>query len=139
MTSDPETTATDQGQIITGAAPGLATPAGMVALGSIILLGTYLLFGVLLNDYWVGWIAVLLSIGALLLLRVDSSFVEKLAPVPVLVKLIGYTLGVVGALALLEDLRFANGTLNEFPELIGALVAYAGYVVAFLGARSIKT
>ena len=28
--------------------------------------------------------------------------------------------------------------LDEFPDVIGALASYAGYVIAFMGARSIK-
>jgi len=138
MTSDTEPTTTNQAAAATRTTPGLGSPEGMVALGSLILLATYVVFGVLINDYWVGWIAVILSIGALVLIRSHDSFVEKLAPRSVLIKLIGYTLAVVGGLAVLEDLRFAGGSLNEFTEVIGALAAYSGYLVAFLGARSIK-
>ncbi len=123
----------------TGSSSGFGTPTGMVALGGLILIGTYLVFGLLLNDYWVGWIAMLLAISAVILTRVDSKSIEKLAPVPVLLKIIGYLLAMIGLLALIEDLRFPDGTLNEFPDVIGALADYAGYVIAFLGARSIKT
>lgn len=122
----------------TGSSSGFGTPTGMVSLGGLILIGTYVIFGLILNDYWVGWLAMLLAISAFLVLRGDRAFIEKLAPVPVLTKMIGYLLAVIGLLALVEDLRFADGTLNEFPDVIGALAAYAGYVIAFLGARSIK-
>ncbi len=119
--------------------PGMGSPTGMVALGSVVLIGTWALFGVILNDYWVGWLALLLAVSSLLLMRAGGTFVEKLAPAPVLIKVIGYLLAIIGVFALIEDLRFADGTLNEFPDVIGALAAYAGYVLAFLGARSIKT
>jgi hypothetical protein len=110
----------------------------MVSLGGLILIGTYVIFGLILGDYWVSWLAMLLAIGSFLVVRGDKAFIEKLAPVPVLIKMIGYLLAVIGLLALVEDIRFADGTLNEFPDVIGALAAYAGYVIAFLGARSIK-
>jgi hypothetical protein len=116
-----------------------STPTGMVALGGVILVATYVIFGLLLNDYWVGWIAMTLAISAILLLRAGGSFVEKLAPVAVLAKTVGYLLAIVGLLVLVEDLRFFDNNLDEFPDVIGALASYAGYVIAFLGARSIKT
>lgn len=115
------------------------SPIGMVALGGMVLIVTYILFGLFLNDYWVSWLAMVLAISAIVLVRMDVSFLEKLASSSVLIKLIGYLLAIVGVLALVEDLRFANGTLNKFPDVVGALAAYAGYVIAFLGARSIKT
>jgi hypothetical protein len=121
-----------------GTDSGFTSPTGMVALGGLVLIGTWVVFGVLLNDYWVGWLALLLSVISLLLLRANSTFVEKLAPVPVLTKIVGYLLAIIGLFVLIEDLRFADGTLNEFPDVVGALAAYAGYVIAFLGARSIK-
>jgi len=122
-----------------GSSSSFSSPTGMVALGGLVLIGTYLVFGLFLNDYWVGWLALLLSISAVILARVDRTFLESLAPVPVLTKIVGYLLAIIGLLALIEDIRFADGTLNEFPDVIGALAAYAGYALAFVGARSIKT
>jgi hypothetical protein len=115
-----------------------STPTGTVALGGVILTGTYVLFGLILNDYWVSWVAMTLAISSILLLRAGGSFVEKLAPVPLLAKTIGYLLGIVGLLVLVEDVRFFDNNLDEFPDVIGALASYAGYVIAFMGARSIK-
>jgi len=138
MTSDSEPTAAPEGTNPTPSTAGFGSSTGMVALGGLVLIATYVVFGLLLNDYWVGWIAMLLAISAVLLQRIDTSYVEKLAPVPVLTKIIGYLLALIGILALVEDLRFSDGTLNEFPDVIGAVAAYAGYVIAYLGARSIK-
>lgn len=137
MTSGSEPPAAPEGK---SAATGSTfnTPTGMVALGSVILVGTYVIFGLILNDYWVGWIAMILAISSIVLLRAEGSFVEKLAPVPVLAKTIGYLLAMIGLLALIEDLRFFDNNLGEFPDVIGALASYAGYGIAFLGARSIK-
>ena len=141
MTSDSEPpTAPEQSSNVSSTTDsGFGSPAGMVTLGATVLVGTYVIFGLLLNDYWVSWIAMLLAISALLLSRVDTAFIENVAPMAVLTKVIGYLLAIIGVLAIVEDLRFADGTLNEFPDVIGALAAYAGYVLAFLGARTIKT
>lgn len=136
--SSPASEGTPETPASSGSASTFGTPTGMVELGGIILIVTYIIFGLVLNDYWVGWIAVLLAVSAVFLNRMDSSFMEKIAPVPVLLKVIGYLLVVIGVLVLIEDLRFASGSLNEPVEVIGALASYAGYAIAFLGARSIK-
>lgn len=135
--STPEDSATSSTS--TGSSSVFTTPIGMVALGGLVLVATYVVFGLALNDYWVGWLALLLAVSSLLLLRAEDTFIEKLAPIAVIAKTIGYLLAMIGVFALVEDLRFADGTLNEFPDVIGALAAYAGYVIAFLGARSIET
>jgi hypothetical protein len=136
MVNGPEPPAVPEEQ---SAGTAFGSPTGMVALGGTILVVTYVIFGLVLNDYWVGWIAMTLSVGAILLLRADGSFIEKLAPVPVLMKTAGYLLAIIGLLVLVEDLRFFDNNLGEFPDVIGALASYVGYVVAFMGARSIKT
>lgn len=141
MTSDPGPPPVPEetpGRAAAGSASGFGSPTGMVTLGGAILIVTYVIFGLMFNDYWVSWLAMLLAISSFLLVRGNKVFIEKVAPVPVLVKIVGYLLAVIGLLALVEDIRFADGTLNEFPDVIGALASYAGYVIAFLGARSIK-
>jgi hypothetical protein len=62
----------------------------------------------------------------------------KIAPVPVVMKSLGYAIAIYGAIALIYDLRYIGDALDEVSEVIGALVSYAGYLLAFLGARSIK-
>ncbi len=75
---------------------------------------------------------------AVVIPRMDQEFVEKIAKPAVLMKVIGYTLGIIGLLTIIEDLRFFDSAPDDALEIIGALVAYAGFVLAFLGARSIK-
>jgi hypothetical protein len=124
---------------VTNSNVDFGSPTGRVALGGMILVGVYIIFGLFLNDYWVGWVALLLAIsGIFLVFKSEGTFIESLAPVPVLVKIVGYLLFAVGLLTVIEDLRFASGGLNEVTEVIGAVAGYAGYALAFLGARSIK-
>jgi hypothetical protein len=138
--ADPvESVAEPASETARGAQLDMGSGEGMVALGSLVLIGTWIIFGLFLNDYWIGWLALLFAVSAVLLLRVDKGFIEKLAPTAVLTKLLGYLLAIIGVFTLIEDVRFADGTLNEFPDVIGALAAYVGYVFAYLGARSIKT
>ena len=110
----------------------------MLTLGAIVLIATYVIFGLISNDYWVGWMAVVPAVLVVLLQRNDGTFAEGIASKPTLMKALGYIIVIVGLLALIEDVRFSEGTLDEMPDLLGALAAYAGYVLAFLGARSIK-
>jgi len=114
-----------------------STGEGMVALAGMILIADYLLFGLILNDYWVGWIAVILSVIAIAAPRIDRNFVEKIATLPALMKAVGYLIALVGILQLIEDIRFASGALDDFTEIIGGLALYGASALAFLGARSI--
>lgn len=121
----------------TSASVGSRSGAGMVAVGGMAVIAGYVVFGLILNEYWVAWLPLLLAIVAVLLPRIDTSFVEKIAPLGAATKAVGYLLAIIGAVAILEDIRFAGSQLDSFVEILGAVVAYAGYAAAYLGARSI--
>lgn len=110
---------------------------GLVALGGGIVLACYLLFDVILAEYGVRYLAVLFAILAVVLPRMSSGFAARIAPLPVLMKSLGYLLAIVGVITIVENIRFASGALDSFTEILGALIAYAGFTAAFLGARSI--
>lgn len=112
---------------------------GLVAFAGMVIVAVWLIFGVLANTYWVAWLAVVPAIAAVLLPRVDRAGVERYHPLPLLMKVLGYTIALVGVLTIIEDVRFAGNVLNEVFEVIGALVAYAGFAMAFVGARQIET
>lgn len=112
---------------------------GLVAIAGIVLVVDWLIFGVLANDYWVAWLAVIPAIAAALLPRLDRTSVERYHPLPLLMKILGYTIALVGVLTIIEDIRFSGGVFDEVLGVIGALVAYAGFVMAFVGARQIQT
>ncbi|REK22646.1 MAG: hypothetical protein DWQ40_02985 [Actinobacteria bacterium] len=139
-----EPTSTTSEPVAAGTEPAVgaqmfSSSEGMVALGAGLLIASYLIFGLILNDYWVGWMALLFAVFALLLPRVDRGFVEQIAPLPVLMKAVGYTIAILGVFAIVEDIRFASSALDSFSEILGALLAYGGYAIVFLGARMIKT
>jgi UDP-N-acetylmuramyl pentapeptide phosphotransferase/UDP-N-acetylglucosamine-1-phosphate transferase len=136
---DPASTQAESGDVSPSAGSNLRSGEKMVSLGGLILIVGYLVFGLLANEYWVAWLPLLLAVFAVLLPRIDNGFVEKIAELPVLMKAIGYAIAIIGVFTLIEDVRFAGSTLDEFIEIIGALVAYAGFGFAFVGARSIKT
>jgi len=111
---------------------------GLVAFAGVVLVVGWLIFGVLANDYWVGWVALVPAIAAVILPRVDRAAVERYHPLPLVMKALGYTIAIVGVLAIVEDIRFAGNVFDEVLGVIGALAAYAGYVMAFIGARQIQ-
>lgn len=122
------------------AAPGSSMSGEqMASIGGALLVGSYLVFGLVFNEYWISWLPLVLAVFAVVIPRMDQEFVEKIAKPAVLMKVIGYTLGIIGLLTIIEDLRFFDSALDDALEIVGALVAYAGFVLAFLGARSIKT
>ncbi len=109
---------------------------GMVALGGAIVALVYIL-ELFLDDYSVHLTGLIIAIVVVGLPRLDRDFVEKIAPLPVLMKLGGYLLGVAGVIQILSDL--AQGNFDPFVAALAAIATYAGYAIAFLGARSIET
>ncbi len=133
----------DQGG--TEAAPAASEPTsdsdfsggeGMVAVAGLILIGVWLIFEVILSEYGVPTIAILFAVAAAALPRLNRDSVEKVHRLNVLMKIIGYGLAVIGLTEIISDLR--NEVFEDFVTVLGALGAYAAYLMALLGARSIK-
>ncbi len=110
---------------------------GMVALGGAIVTAVFVIFELFLQDYNINTTTVVVAVVAIVLPRLDRDMIEQIAPLAVLMKLAGYLLLLVGVIEIIFDLRL--GILDEFVTIIAALAAYAGYAIAFLGARSIET
>lgn len=110
---------------------------GMVAFGGAVVAAGWLLFDVILNDFYTDWLILLFAVLALLLPRANRAFVEKFAPLPALMKAVGYLLALTAAFSLVENIRYASGNLDDFVEILGALVLYAGAGITLMGARSI--
>lgn len=111
---------------------------GLVAVAGIVLIVDWLIFGVLTSDYWVAWLALVPAIAVALLPRLDRGSVERFHPLPLVMKVLGYVIAIVGILTIIEDIRFAEGVFDEVLGVIGALAAYAGFAMAFIGARQVK-
>jgi hypothetical protein len=135
--AEPAAEAAEEASVVTSALGDFSTGEGMVAIGGIIILVVWLLFEVILEEYGVPHIAILLAAGAAILPRLNRDTVEKVMSLPSLMKVIGYGLAIVGVIEIVEDLR--NEILStDAATVIAALAAYAGYAVAFIGARSVK-
>jgi hypothetical protein len=109
--------------------------AGWVTLGAWVLIGVHVVLGLFMNEYWIGWMTLLPAVLVVLLPR--AGFATKIAPMPVLVKTLAYIIAILGLFNLVEDLRFAGSRFDEGIYILGSLIAYAGYVLVFLGARAI--
>jgi hypothetical protein len=118
---------------------GFATPTGMVALAGLILIGVEVIFGLMLNEYYLDY-PVLLGAGvaAVIIFYANGAY-DRIGPAPDLLKLAGMVIAALGVFTLIYDLRFASSRLDEFPEILGALFTYGAAILAFLGARSIET
>lgn len=110
---------------------------GMVAMAGLILLANFLIFELIMAEYFISYPLLLLAVGAAILPRLRRESVEAFHPLGHIMKVIGYSIVILGVFEILDDIRFDG--YDEAAAIIGALVAYAGYAVAFLGARSIKT
>ncbi len=120
-----------------GGAGDFSSGEGMVALAGMILLGVWLIFDVILDDFDVVSIELLLAVVAVLVPRLNRDSVEKVNTVPVIMKVTGYAIAIVGAFFIVEAIE--EGFYEDALTIIGALASYAAYAVAFLGARSINT
>lgn len=121
------------------AAASMSTMSGenMVMIGAALVLVSYVIFSLIANEYHQYIVQLVAAVFAVLLPTVNKEAVGRVAPVPVLMKVLGYTIAIGGLFELLYDVRF--GVLDEFMDIAGAITAYAGYVLAFIGARAIKT
>lgn len=117
----------------------LSSGQGMVALGCWIIVGIYLVTGLLMNEYWIPWLVLVPAIVVLILGRVDSRSFESIGTVPTLIKALGYLIALMAVLDVIEDIRFFSSAFDEFVDIVGSLGFWAAAVLCFLGARSIET
>lgn len=111
---------------------------GMVTLGCWIIVGIYLITGVVMNEYWIAWLALIPAIAILILGRVHSKTATAIAPHATLIKVLAYLIVVVAVLDLIEDLRFASTAFDEFIDIVGSLAFWGAAALCFFGARSIS-
>ncbi len=109
---------------------------GLVAFAGMVLLAVWLIFDIAINNYGMDNLVPLIALVAILLPRLQRETVERFAPLPVLMKTTGWALLLIGVLEVIIDLRF--NAYDDFPSILGALGAYAGYAMAFIGARQIE-
>lgn len=122
----------------TGTDSPFSSSEGMVSFGGGLLIAAYVIFEFIWEEYFFSFFLVLLAVLAVVLPRASRAFVEKIAPLSVLMKAVGYMIAIIGILTITWDIRHATSVLDDVPEILGALVAYAGFAIAYLGARSIE-
>lgn len=110
---------------------------GMVALAGLIIIGVWLIFEVLARQYSLTTFAIVLGAGAALIPRMSPEAVAKIMPVPAVMKVLGYALVLVGVIEVVTDIRI--GIYDSPMAVLGALIAYGAYGLAFMGARQIET
>ena len=108
----------------------------LVWMGAGLVLASWVFFEIIVGEYFVSTLGTVLAASLILLPRLAPKAIGKVAPLSALTKLGGYALAFTGVVELLDDLRFDG--LEDFASVVGGLIAYAGYVLAFLGARNIK-
>lgn len=108
---------------------------GLVAFAGIVLLLVWVIFDLITDAYPMDNLVPVLGAVALVLPRLDRNTVERVLPLPVLMKIVGWALFLIGVIELLIDVRV--GIFDDVGTIIGALAAYAGYAMAFIGARQI--
>jgi predicted Co/Zn/Cd cation transporter (cation efflux family) len=133
-----EAAAPESKEVTAGAGAGDFTSGeGLVALAGMILLVIWVVFDIFLDDYGVGTLTLLLAALVVIAPRIRRDTVEKILPLPVIMKLAGYTLALIGAIAVIEAIE--EGFFEGAATVIAALAEYAAFAIAFIGARQIKT
>jgi ABC-type maltose transport system permease subunit len=125
----------DMAAVVQGAGD-FTSGEGLVAFAGIVVVATWLIFEVIVNEYSIAWVLLLFGVAAAVLPRLNRDAVEKVAPLPVLMKVLGYGIALMALFYLIEDLRF--GVLDNVADILAGLITYAAGVMAFLGARQTK-
>jgi hypothetical protein len=115
-----------------------SNPESMMMIGAVLILGGWLLFSIILDEYGTDWTVLVLAFLVLMLVMGRANVFEKLAPKETLLKVSGYAIGAFAVLELIWDIRYAGGVLDSFVEILGALALFGGSALVFMGARSIK-
>lgn len=115
-----------------------STGEGLVALGGMIILGVWLIFEVITDDYGLSHLAIVLAATAVILPRVNREVVEGYHSLNRLMKAVGYGLALTGASEIISDIE--GGLFSSAgTTIIAALLAWVGFAVAFQGARTTQT
>ena len=109
----------------------------LVMWGALAVLASWVIFEVIAEEYFVSTLSTALAIFLVVIPRIDGDAIKRLAHPASIAKFFGYLLVAAGIVELVADIRnniFDAGAAT----IIGALVAYAGYALTFLGARKIE-
>ncbi len=125
----------------TGSSAGnpLAEQSGdtLVMWGALAVLASWIVFEVIAEEYFVSTLSTALAIFLVALPRLDGDAIKNLAKPASIAKFFGYLLVCAGVVEFVADMR-GNIFDRGAAAIIGALVAYAGYALTFIGARKIE-
>ena len=141
MSDMPDPEMSDPGMPEVPAAPGsgmdFSTGEGLISLGGMILLGVWLIFDVITDDYGLTTLAVVLAAGAVLLPRLRRETVEAYHSIGLTMKALGWALAVTGAVEIIADLE--GGIFSsDATTIIAGILGWLGFAVVFQGARTAK-
>lgn len=114
-----------------------STGEGLVAFAGLVLLLDWVIFTVILDEYFFSFFTLVLAFIALIVPRMKAENVAKVLPAPVIMKVMGYALALIGVFDIIEAIRF--GFYDQAGDIIAALASYVAFAMAYLGARQIKT
>jgi hypothetical protein len=114
--------------------PSLGGMSGemMVMISGILILGVYLIFGLIANEWYPSFVSVVAATFAVILPRVTS--IGSGISGATLLKITGYVIAVAGLWDFVSTLRFGWG---GFVDVVGWVLLAVAAVLAFFGARSI--
>ena len=108
----------------------------MVMIASAVVVGVYLIFGLIANEWFPSDEALIAATLALVLSRIEGTPIGSGIGTGSLMKLAGYVIAVAGLWDFIETLRFGWGGAED---VIAWVLLAGAAVLAFLGARSIQT
>jgi len=115
--------------------PSLGGMSGemMVMISGILILGVYVIFGLIANEWYPSFLSVVAATFAVILPRVTS--VGSGISGATLLKITGYVIAVAGLWDFVFTLRFGWG---GFVDVVGWILLAVAAVLAFVGARAIN-
>lgn len=107
---------------------------GFLLIGALLIIGGHLLFGLIIGEFTYSAVYVTMAIWLVVISLASGDWGLS---GPRAKKVLGYSLGIISVILLANDLRF--GFPDGLVDNIANLVFYAGGVLAFLGARGLKS
>lgn len=109
---------------------------GLVAFAGMVVIAVWVIFSIILDEYYIDWLMLVLAVAAAVMPRIDRAKVEAFHPLPILMKLTGYGIALIALVELISNLRY--GVLDNVGDIVAGLLTYGAGIMAFVGARQIK-
>ncbi len=117
----------------------LAAQSGdtLVMWGALLVVASWVVFETIAEEYFISTTSIAVALLLVVVPRIDSAAISSLAKPAAFAKVFGYLLVAAGLSEIVGDIR--NNIFDAGGStIIGALVAYAGYALTFMGARKIE-